>query len=142
MGDNKPTAGPWRLTPMLHIKASSCAHDNCPDHPVQNTGCELYGAGSVWIGSVHGEHCKVPASEIESNARLLRAAPEMYELLDRIRQACHRIEPWNSDDGGVIRDIGISERDIDAIRQLVDVIEGYTGDMSVMDRADWKAEQL
>ncbi len=78
------TKGPWLLNGPKYSVEPRCGHDNCEEHPRELTGYWLYGAGGVWVADVHGEHVMVPLAEIEPNALLIAAAPDLLESLSEI----------------------------------------------------------
>ena len=72
------TLGPWVIERQMTDE-------------LEHTGYCIYAleAGNAyerhWVGDVHGEHVRIPLEQIEANALLMSAAPDMLAELRRLR---------------------------------------------------------
>lgn len=76
----KHTPGPWIVIPS-------------PDPEVTNISIQSYSTPSLWVASVHGSHVDTPDDQMNANAKLIAAAPDMLDAL----QSIVGIEAWIED---------------------------------------------
>ena len=74
------TPGPWRMSAReLSEDLGYCGHS-------------IYASG-LWIASVMGNHVNIPIENIEPNARLIAAAPDLLAIAKRALNESARVRP-------------------------------------------------
>ncbi len=89
MKDTKFTPGPWKIA--KNSNSFVYALNKC-------------GTNRFWLNvSAVGKLCAT-AEEIEANANLIAAAPDMYAALEELLSMCERQEDFNDDRDGMTLD--------------------------------------
>lgn len=87
------TPGPWALGERKEVLGyGHCGYDVLAPRP------DAEGWETVWVATALGVHVGVPLGEIDANARLIVAAPDLHEALTKLLAAHEATHRFHEDD--------------------------------------------